>query len=83
MPHRDIALVEQWHLLAKRTLDKHGIPRATFYRWYDSYRIGGPEALNDQRSRPDRIGNRIPDDVREKIIDVRSAAGRTSRLNAT
>ena len=30
-----IQLVEQSHLPAKRTLDKLGIPRATFYRWYD------------------------------------------------
>ena len=35
-----IELVEQSHLPAKRTLDKLGIPRATFYRWYDRYREG-------------------------------------------
>ena len=29
-----IQLVEQSHLPAKRTLNKLGIPRATFYRWY-------------------------------------------------
>ena len=37
-----IQLVEQSHLPAKRTLDKLGIPRATFYRWYDRYCEGGP-----------------------------------------
>ena len=56
-----IRLVEQSHLPAKRTLDKLGIPRATFYRWYDRYRDGGPEALADHRSRPDRVWNRIPE----------------------
>jgi putative transposase len=65
-----IALLEQSHLPAKRTLDELGIPRATFYRSYDRYRAGGPEAMNDHRSRPDRVWNRIPDDVREKIIDL-------------
>ena len=65
-----IQLVEQSHLPAKRTLDKLGIPRATFYRWYDRYREGGPEALVDHRSRPDRVWNRIPDDVRRQIIDL-------------
>ena len=50
-----IRLVEQSHLPAKRTLDKLGILRATFYRWYDRYRDGGPEALADHRSRPDRV----------------------------
>ena len=54
-----IQLVEQSHLPAKRTLDKLGIPRATFYRWYDRYREGGPEALDDRRSRPDRVWNRM------------------------
>ena len=38
-----IQLVEQSHLPAKRTLDKLGVPRATFYRYgYDRYREGGP-----------------------------------------
>ncbi|MEH2474302.1 transposase-like protein [Nitrobacteraceae bacterium AZCC 2161] len=65
-----IQLVEQSHLPAKRTLDKLGIPRATFYRWYDRYRDGGPEALVDHRSRPNRVWNRIPDDVRRQIINL-------------
>src|SRR5271169_6479275 len=65
-----IQLVEQSHLPAKRTLDKLGIPRATFYRWYDRYRVGGPEALSDHRSRPDRVWNRIPEDIRRQIVDL-------------
>ena len=36
-----IRLVEQSHLPVKRTLEKLGIPRATFYRWYDPYQTGG------------------------------------------
>jgi transposase-like protein len=32
-----IRLVEQSHLPVRRTLEKLGIPRATFYRWYDLY----------------------------------------------
>ena len=49
-----IALVEQSHLPAMSTLDKLGIPRATFYRWYDRYRAGRPEVLANHRSRPNR-----------------------------
>ena len=30
--------VERSHLPAKQTLDKLGIPRTTFYRWYGRYR---------------------------------------------
>src|SRR3974390_854796 len=54
-------------LPVRRTLEKLGIPRATFYRWYDLYHSLGPEALHDRRPRPDRVWNRIPDSVRERI----------------
>jgi putative transposase len=63
-----IALVEQSHLPAKRTLEKLGVSRATFYRWYDRWRAGGPEALADKRSRPDRVWNRIPTPIQDQII---------------
>ncbi len=63
-----IRLVEQSHLPVRRTLEKLGIPRATFYRWYDLYQTGGVEALKDRPSRPSRVWNRIPNEVREKII---------------
>ena len=65
-----IRLVEQSHLPTKRTLDKLGIPRTTFYRWYDRYLAGGPEALEDRRPRPSRVWNRIPEPIREKIKDL-------------
>ena len=63
-----IRLVEESTLAVRRTLEKIGIPHATFYRWYDLYHTGGPEALEDQQPKPDRVWNRIPDDVRERII---------------
>ena len=47
-----------------------GFPRQTFYRWYDRYLTGGPEALADKPSRPDRVWNRIPDAVQGRIIDL-------------
>ncbi|HEX5735430.1 MAG TPA: IS3 family transposase [Blastocatellia bacterium] len=62
-----IRLVEQSPLPVRHTLEKLGIPRATFYRWYDLYQTGGPEALDDRSPRPDRVWNRIPDNVREQI----------------
>ena len=63
-----IRLVEESTLPVRRTLEKIGIPHATFYRWYDLYHTGGPEALEDQQPKPDCVWNRIPDDVRERII---------------
>ena len=65
-----IRLVEQSSLPVRRTLEKLGIPRATFYRWYDRYSRGGPEALNDRQPRPDRVWNRIPDAVRDNLIEL-------------
>ena len=43
-----IRIVEQSHLSVRQTLEKIGIPTATFYRWYDQYQAGGPEALEDR-----------------------------------
>ena len=63
-----IRLVEQSHLPARRTLEMLGVRPSTFYRWYDRYRAGGPEALEDKPSKPDRVWNRIPDEVRERIL---------------
>ena len=50
-----IRLVEQSPLPVRHTLAKLGILRSTFYRWYDRYNWGGPEALNDGSPRPDSI----------------------------
>ena len=61
-----IRLVEQSSLPVCGTLAKLGIPRATFYRWYDRYSTGGPQALNDRPPRPGRVWNRVPDGVRRK-----------------
>ncbi len=54
-----IRIVEQSHLPAKHTLDQLGIARRTFYRWYDRFLEGGPEALEDRPSAPSRVWNRI------------------------
>ena len=63
-----IGLVEQSHLPARRTLQMLGIKRSTFYRWYDRYRSGGPEALEDKPPNPDRVWNRIPDAIRQRVV---------------
>jgi transposase InsO family protein len=65
-----IGIVEQSHLPAKQTLDRLGIARRTFYRWYDRYLEGGPEALGDRPSAPSRVWNRIPADIHDQIIEL-------------
>ena len=65
-----IRLVEQSHLGVRPTLEKLGIPKTTFYRWYDRYRAFGEAGLEDRTSNPGQVWNRIPDDVRADIIDL-------------
>jgi transposase InsO family protein/transposase-like protein len=65
-----IRLVEQSHLPVKRTLDKLGIPKTTFYRWYDRYLAFGEAGLADRSPHPGRVWNRIPDEVRERIVKL-------------
>ena len=65
-----IRLVDRSHLPVRRTLDKLGIPATTFYRWYDRYPGFGEAGLEDRNCGPGRVWNRIPDDVRDQIVDL-------------
>ena len=65
-----IRIVDQSHLPARRTLEQLGIPRRTFYHWYDRLSDGGPEALEDRPSAPSRVWNRIPADIHDQIIEL-------------
>ncbi|MFP6705772.1 MAG: IS3 family transposase [Alphaproteobacteria bacterium] len=65
-----IRLVEHSHQGVRWTLDKLGIPKTTFYRWYDRYLAFGEAGLKDRNSNPGRVWNRIPDAVRQKIIKL-------------
>ena len=49
-----IRLVERSHLSVRRTLDKLGVTRSTFYRWYDLHLRFGENGLEDHRSGPGR-----------------------------
>jgi len=65
-----IRLVERSHLPVRRTLDKLGIARPTFYHWYDLYRRFGEAGLADHRAGPRRVWNRISAAVRGQVIDL-------------
>lgn len=65
-----IRLVEGSHLSARQALAKLGIPRTTFYRWYDRYLQRGDAGLKDQSPKPKHVWNRIPDAVRSKIVKL-------------
>jgi len=65
-----IRLVEGSHLPAKTTLAKLGIPKTTFYRWCERYQAFGEAGLEDRRPHPGRVWNRIPDEVREQVVEL-------------
>ena len=65
-----IDLVEGSHLSARQTLAKLGIPSTTFYRWYDRYLTRGKAGLLDQSPKPKHVWNRIPDEVRDKVVKL-------------
>jgi len=65
-----IRLVEGAHLPIKRVLEKLGVSRPTFYRWYDLYRRFGEAGLADRRSAPGRVWNRVPDTVRGQVVEL-------------
>ena len=65
-----IRLVEGSHLPVNRTLEKLGVSRPTFYRWYGRYQRFGESGLEDRRAGPGRVWNRIPDEVRGQLVDL-------------
>ena len=65
-----IGLVERSHLSVRRTLSTLGVSRPTFYRWYARYQRFGNAGLEDRRSGPGRVWNRIPGSVREQVIEL-------------
>ena len=65
-----IRLVEESRLPVKRTLEKLGVSRSKFYRWYDLQRRFGEAGLDDRRSAPGRVWNRVPAAVRGQVIEL-------------
>jgi putative transposase len=64
-----IRTVEASHLPVKRTLAMIGIPSSTYYHWYARWVEGGLDALADRSPRPRSVWNRIPDEIREDVVE--------------
>ena len=64
-----IRTVEASHLPTRQTLKMLGIPSSTYYDWYARWSGGGFDALADRSPRPVSVWNRIPDKVREDVVD--------------
>jgi transposase InsO family protein/transposase-like protein len=65
-----IRLVEESAISVRKTLQELDVPRSTFYAWYRKYREDGYDGLCDQPPRSRRFWNRIPDEVKEKVVDI-------------
>jgi len=65
-----IHLVEHSSLPIRQTLEEMDVPRSTFYRWYSKYQEEGYEVLSDRQSNPRQFWNRIPDYVRQQVVDL-------------
>lgn len=79
-----IRLVEQSSLSARRTLAQVGIPRSTFYRWYERYLERGAEARKMARRR--RVWNKLPTAVTQAVLEValkRAGAGGSWRSRSS
>jgi putative transposase len=63
-------MVEESGLPVKQTLAEMGVPRSTFYRWYEQYQQAGVEGLQDRSSQPRQIWNRIPQTIREQVVEI-------------
>jgi putative transposase len=65
-----IQMVEQSELSVKQTLAELEVPRSTFYDWYRRYLAEGYDGLADVRPARQQFWNKIPAQVREKVVTI-------------
>jgi transposase InsO family protein len=65
-----IRLVEGSDLPVKTTLRQLGVPRSTFYGWYERYEADGFDGLQDQKPASRARWNTIPETVRGEVLDM-------------
>ena len=63
-----IRLVEQSSLPVRHTLDHLGIPRSTFYCWYDRYHMRDTAGLRNRTPAPRRVWNKLPAAITEAVL---------------
>jgi transposase InsO family protein len=63
-----IRTVEQSFLGVRRTVEQIGIPRSTFYHWYDRYVSEGFDGLEDKKPDPGPAWNQVPEEIAEQLV---------------
>lgn len=65
-----IRIVEESELSIRQTLSELDISRSSFYRWYQDYQTGGPEALENRSRSPRRLWNKLPESVKQQCVEI-------------
>jgi putative transposase len=65
-----IRLVEGTELPVRATLRQLGVPRSTFYGWYQRYLALGFDGLHDKKPAPRPRWNAIPDKVQQQVLQL-------------
>ena len=62
--------VKRSELSIVQALKRLGIPRRTFYNWYQKYATGGVNALRETPCRRQTTWNQIPDHIRQIAVEL-------------
>ncbi len=65
-----IRTVEQSSLGVRRTLQQVGIPRSTFYNWYDHYVSEGFDGLEDKKPDPGPVWNKVSEEITDQLVKL-------------
>jgi putative transposase len=65
-----IHMVEHSNLSIRQTLEELGVPRSSFYRWCRNFQEEGLEGLKNKPPQDKPFWNRIPDSVREQVVEL-------------
>ncbi len=65
-----IRLVEGTDMPVRATLRQLGVPRSTFYRWYQRYVDEGFDGLHDKKPVRRARWNAIPEKIQKQVLDL-------------
>ena len=65
-----IALVEGTELPVRATLRQLGVPKSTFYDWYQRFLDSGFDGLQDRKPARTAGWNRIPKAIKDEVVDL-------------
>ena len=68
--HEIIRTVEESSLGVNRTLRQLGIPKSTFYHWYDRFLTEGVEGLADRQPTSPTSWNKVAEEQRQALLEM-------------